>query len=192
MAGGKKRAHSTSGTQDGQRKKFAGPQAAPQIPKKARAVNPQSPGVGPLSGHERDKASIRLARLTPQNWLYILEQAQACDVKTAKLKQLERELKNTARRLAETEVELMRSKSRSQAGDSSNSRSSSREFQEALQQVKTTALELHEALAGFETRSRDCMPNINWQTADTQKCVNTVKEKFKQHEKAIQAFGGHP
>ena len=195
---GDKRARSPSDAQNGQRKKFAGPQPTPQIPTKSSTIDPPNPPVGtptvttPILGHERDEASIRLGRLTPQNWLYILEQAQACDTKTAKLEQVERDLKSTAERLAETEAELqlLRTRLRSQAGDSSNPGSSSRDIQGSLQQLKATASELREAVTGFETRSKDCMPSMNWTTEGTQKSVNAVKEKFEQHEKVIQALSG--
>ena len=203
---GEKRARSTSDSQRGKHKRLARPSqnkeqngVAAQSQATNNALNThQSPFATasqlvttPLSGHERDEASIRLARLTPQNWLYILEQAQACDTGRDRIEQLQRELKNTAGRLAEAEAELQftRNKMRNQAGDSSGPAYHS-QYQGSLQEMKKVASELQSAFTEFEERSRDCMARLNWENEGTQGRVKAVKEKLEQLDKAIQGLSG--
>ena len=106
-----------------------------------------------------------------------------------KLKQSQRELKNTAERFAEAEAELRLLRNKVRRGFESGCDS---EHQGSLQEVKAAASALRSAVTGFENRSKDCMASLNWENEDTQGHVKAVREKFERLDKAIKDLSGQP
>lgn len=155
----------------------------------------EPPVSSALTDPENDGSAIRLSRLTPQNWQYILTQAQACDSERERFEQvqqqLEHQLRNTAGRLAEADAELeeKRNKPSKQVETHRTFFKVGDDFQQrgTLDDLKMVAADLRAACSGFKTRSEEAMAEVTWMSSKTQEAVKSVEQKLEELDKVIQA-----